>query len=216
MSISLVNKRSVMTLFSANDLDSHAVRIALADKGVSYNVVSVDCDNKPEDLLDLNPYGSVPTLVDRELVLYKANIIMEYLDERFPHPPLLPIYPVSRAKSRLLMHRIDVEWYSLAKLLLDEKTSPEKKEVVRSELCNSLMNVAAVFESTPYFLSEEFTLVDCCMAPLLWRLSQMEISLTGRQGKLLMAYAERLFSRKSFQLSLSEIESEVNEFEESF
>ena len=109
-----VAKRSIMTLYSGSvDIYSHQVRIVLAEKGVNYEVLDVDPENKPEDLADLNPYNSVPTLVDRDLVLYEAQIIMEYLDERFPHPPLMPVYPVSRARSRLMIHRIEKDWYSL-------------------------------------------------------------------------------------------------------
>ncbi|PPZ30423.1 stringent starvation protein A, partial [Escherichia coli] len=94
---------------------SHQVRIVLAEKGVSVEIEQVDMDNLPQDLIDLNPYGSVPTLVDRELTLYESGIIMEYLDERFPHPPLMPVYPVARGNSRLMMHRIENDWYSLLK-----------------------------------------------------------------------------------------------------
>ena len=106
------NKRSIMTLFSDTiDIYSHQVRIVLAEKGVGVEISYTDPTKLPEDLMELNPYGTVPTLVDRELVLYKSHIIMEYLDERFPHPPLMPVYPVSRGQSRLMMHRIEQDWY---------------------------------------------------------------------------------------------------------
>ena len=113
------NKRSVMTLFSsASDMYSHQVRIVLAEKGVSVEVELVDEKNLPAELVELTPYKSVPTLVDRELALYDSKIIMEYLDERFPHPPLMPVYPVARGNSRLMMYRIERNWYSVAEKIV--------------------------------------------------------------------------------------------------
>lgn len=200
------NKRSVMTLFSgANDLYSHQVRIVLAEKGVSVEIHDVLHDALPEDLIELNPYGSVPTLVDRELVLYESLIIMEYLDERFPHPPLMPVYPVSRGSSRLMMHRIEKDWYSLAKRILNGDNAAE----ARQELKESLLALGPVFEEYPYFMSEEFTLVDCYMAPLLWRLPEFGIELNGMGAKSIKAYMLRVFERDSFQASLTETEREL-------
>ena len=122
------NKRSVMTLYShADDMYSHQARIVLAEKGVGVDIHLVDLANLPEDLLDLNPYGTVPTLIDRELALYEASIIIEYLDERFPHPPLMPVYPVSRGRSRLMMHRIEKDWYSLAYSILEGTAEDAEK-----------------------------------------------------------------------------------------
>lgn len=129
--MAVVAKRSVMTLFSGNDVYSHQARIVLAEKGVNYEVVEVTPDNVPEDLLDLNPYGSVPTLIDRDLVLYEASIVMEYLDERFPHPPLMPVYPVTRGRSRLMMHRIQKEWYSQYEIIVNG-TEAKAKKLVRN------------------------------------------------------------------------------------
>ena len=126
------NKRSVMTLFShADDMYSHQTRIVLAEKGVGVDINYVDLANLPEDLIDLNPYGTVPTLIDRELALYEAKIIIEYLDERFPHPPLMPVYPVSRGRSRLMMHRIEHDWYSLAKIILTGSADRSTKSTSR-------------------------------------------------------------------------------------
>src|ERR1700722_17135226 len=172
----IANKRSIMTLYSgALDIYSHRVRIVLAEKGVSVEVINTDISDKDklEDLLELNPYDNSPTLVDRELVLYDANIIMEYLDERFPHPPLLPVYPVARAKSRLMIYRIDRDWYSLYKTILEGNAKTIK--TARNELKEGLLSLAPVFADAPYFLSEEFTLVDCCIAPLLWRLPSLGV-----------------------------------------
>lgn len=200
-------RRSVMTLYSGDtDLHSHRVRIVLAEKDVTVDILSVHAQNLPEDLLHLNPYSTLPTLVDRDLVLYQSNIIMEYLDERFPHPPLLPVYPVARAKSRLMMYRIEQDWYGLAEKI--EGTNKKEADSARKELFESLLKLAPVFGDTPYFLSEEFRLVDCCIIPLLWRLPKLGIELPVR-AKPLLSYAKRMFKRPSFQASLSEAEREL-------
>ncbi len=202
------NKRSVMTLFSgANDLYSHQVRIVLAEKGVSVEINQVDPDNLPEDLIDLNPYSSVPTLVDRELVLYQSQIIMEYLDERFPHPPLMPVYPVSRGSSRLMMHRIKNDWYSLVERI----ESGDNADAARKQLMESLLGIAPVFAEMPYFMSEEFSLVDCYLAPLLWRLPALGIELNGTGAKDIKSYMIRVFDRESFQASLTDSEREIRD-----
>lgn len=199
------NKRSVMTLFSgANDLYSHQVRIVLAEKGVSVEINQVTLDDLPEDLVELNPYASVPTLVDRELVLYNARIIMEYLDERFPHPPLMPVYPVSRGSSRLMMQRIENDWYTLVPRILENND-----DQARQRLLESLLTIAPVFAEYPYFMSEEFSLVDCYLAPLLWRLPELGIDLIGQGSKDIKAYMLRVFERDSFQASLTEEEREM-------
>src|SRR5579872_3948074 len=165
----VANKRSIMTLYSgAMDVFSHRVRIVLAEKGVAVEVIHLDSKEKMEDFLELNPYGTSPTLVDRDLVLYDANIIMEYLDERFPHPPLMPVYPVARAKTRLMIYRIDKEWGELVRQI--ETGKPEESEAACKELKNFLVKLAPVFANSAYFLNEDFTLVDCCIAPILWRL----------------------------------------------
>lgn len=202
------NKRSVMTLFSGPaDIYSHQVRIVLAEKGVSVEIEQVDMDNLPQDLVDLNPYGSVPTLVDRELTLYKSQIIMEYLDERFPHPPLMPVYPVARGTSRLMMHRIEQDWYSLLDTILTG--SAQDAEAARKQLREELLAIAPIFNEAPYFMSEEFSLVDCYLAPLLWRLPQMGIELSGSGAKEIKAYMNRVFERESFLASLTEVEREM-------
>jgi len=204
----VTNKRSVMTLYSgALDILSHRVRIVLAEKGVSCEVIPVEAKSKPDDLLDLNPYGTIPTLVDRELVLYDSNIIMEYLDERFPHPPLMPVYPVARARARLIIHRIDKEWSPVVRKLESPKTTDLKGAA--KELTNILLQLTPIFNATPYFLNEEFTLVDCCVAPILWRLPMWNITLPAAEGKIIMKYADRLFQRNSFQASLTEPEQEL-------
>lgn len=202
------NKRSIMTLFSDTiDIYSHQVRIVLAEKGVGFEVSFADPNNLPEDLLDLNPYGTVPTLVDRELVLYKSHIIMEYLDERFPHPPLMPVYPVSRGQSRLMMHRIENDWYSLADKIMKNEGDVA---AARNELRESLLSLAPLFAETPYFMSEEFSLMDCYLAPLLWRLPALGIELTGAGSKEVKDYMAVIFERDSFKASLTDQEKEIH------
>lgn len=203
------NKRSIMTLFSDTlDIYSHQVRIVLAEKGVGVEISYTDPSNLPEDLLDLNPYGTVPTLVDRELVLYKSHIIMEYLDERFPHPPLMPVYPVSRGQSRLMMHRIEQDWYSVAERIMRAEGDVE---AARIELREALLSLAPLFAETPYFMSEEFSLVDCYLAPLLWRLPALGIQLTGAGSKEVLSYMSRIFERASFKASLTDQEREIHD-----
>ncbi len=203
------NKRSIMTLFSdTSDIYSHQVRIVLAEKGVGVEISYTEPTNLPEDLLDLNPYGTVPTLVDRELVLYKSHIIMEYLDERFPHPPLMPVYPVSRGQSRLMMHRIEQDWYSIADRIMAKKGD---LEAARNELREALLSLAPLFAETPFFMSEEFSLVDCYLAPLLWRLPALGIQLNGAGSKEVQAYMTRIFARSSFKASLTDQEREIHD-----
>lgn len=202
------NKRSVMTLYSdASDMYSHQVRIVLAEKGVTYDIELVDPNNLPEDLLELNPYNTVPTLVDRELALYNANIIMEYLDERFPHPPLMPVYPVARGNSRLMMYRIERNWYTLVEKI--EKGNAEEADRARRQLREELLALAPVFAEYAFFMSEEFSLVDCYLAPLLWRLPVMGIDLSGPGSKEVKTYMTRVFDRDSFLASLTETEREM-------
>jgi RNA polymerase-associated protein len=198
-----------MNLFSsATCPQSHRVRVVLAEKGITVEIVDVDHSEKPEDLIDLNPYNTVPTLVDRELVLYDPRAIMEYLDERFPHPPLMPVDPVSRARTRLALYRIEQDWYGLVPALESkgEKTSSK----ARKELRDSLTSSAEVFAAKPFFLSDEFSLVDASIIPILWRIKHYRIELP-RQAKPVIDYAERMFARESFQASLSEAEQEMRE-----
>ena len=205
-------RRSSMTLFSDPMCQySHRVRIVLAEKGVTVDIEDIDPKSVTEEILEANPYGTLPTLVDRDLALYESNVVMEYLDERFPHPPLLPVYPVARAESRLWIYRIERDWC----VLIDQiKASPDgkKADVARKEFRESLVTIAGIFEEMPYFMSEEFTLVDCCLAPMLWRLPELEISLpNNRHVKPLHEYMERLFERPSFQESLTDLEREIRE-----
>ncbi|TCP92019.1 RNA polymerase-associated protein [Cricetibacter osteomyelitidis] len=193
------NKRSIMTLFSdKSDIHCHQVRIVLAEKGVAYETEAVDPQALSEDLMELNPYGTLPTLVDRDLVLFNSRIIMEYLDERFPHPPLMPVYPVARGKSRLLMMRIEQDWYPA----LAAAEQGDKKAL--KDLKEEILAIAPIFSQTPYFMSEEFSLVDCYLAPLLWRLQLLGTEFTGAGSKALKAYMTRVFERQSFSQSLGD------------
>lgn len=205
----VVTKRSSMVFFSDGACQySHRVRIVLAEKGVTVDVVEVDSSNPPEELSEYNPYNSVPTLVDRDLTLYESKIMMEYLDERFPHPPLLPVYPVARGESRLFIYRIDRDWGSLVNRIAAGKEKNLDK--LRKELRDSLVATAPIFSEKPFFMSDEFTLVDCCMAPILWRLPELGIVLPQTKAvKPLQDYMNRLFSREAFQASLSETEKEM-------
>ena len=204
-------KRSVMTFYSGPlDIYSHQVRIVLAEKAVTVDILNVDADHMPDELLELNPYHSLPTLLDRDLVLYQARIIMEYLDERFPHPPLLPVYPVARAKSRLMMHRIEHDWYGLMRLIQADPAA-KAADKARKELAESLTSLSPVFASMPYFMSEDFSLVDCCLAPFFWRLPSLGVKLPPKQAKPILAYCDRVFERDSFQVSLSEDERELRD-----
>lgn len=206
----VVAKRSSMTFYSdPADHLSHRVRIVLAEKGVAVEIHDVDPDNKPEDLASLNPYNTLPTLVDRDLVLYEANVMMEYLDERFPHPPLLPVYPVARAQSRLWINRIEKDWCALIAVIEGGKVKEAEK--ARKELIESLVAIAPIFKEMPYFMSEDFSIVDCCVAPILWRLPVYGIELPEKQAKPLLQYMERLFERESFIASLSEAEREMRD-----
>lgn len=206
----VIAKRSSMTFFSdGEDHYSHRVRIVLAEKAVTVDIIDVDPFNKPDELADVNPYNELPALLDRDLVLYEPNVMMEYLDERFPHPPLLPVYPVTRAQSRLWMHRIEKDWSPLVDIIVANKT-PESVAAASKELKESLTAVAPIFSEKPFFMSDEFTLVDCCLGPVLWRLKHFGITLPNtRQTKPLLDYMERLFSREAFQESLSEQEREM-------
>lgn len=206
------NKRSVMTLYSgATDPYSHRVRIVLAEKGVTVDILDVDRSSKTkEELNQLNPYGTVPLLMDRELVIFQSEVIMEYLDERFPHPPLMPVYPIARARSRLMIYRLNRDWYALMDKILSCSDEGETSAVLQAkkDLKDSITSIAPVFAEMPFFLSEEFSLVDCCIAPILWRLPLLGVELPI-QAKPVLVYAERLFKRESFLASLTEAEAAI-------
>ncbi|MGZ4959625.1 MAG: glutathione S-transferase N-terminal domain-containing protein [Methylomonas sp.] len=196
-----------MILFSSPTcIMSHCARLVVHEKGVPADIEFFDPNEPPEDLLELNPNGSSPTFIERDLVLYDARIIMEYLDERFPHPALHQMDPASRANARMLIKRIDQDWYPMLEevQLNGDKKAAKAKKILKE----SLMSAAPVFEATPYFMSEEYSLIDCAMAPFLWRLPGIGIDITSL-GRGITAYANRLFSRKAFQDSLSSQEKDM-------
>jgi RNA polymerase-associated protein len=200
-----------MTLYSdPASIDSHRARIVLAEKGIVIDIISVQDDDLPEDLLDLNPYHSTPTLLDRDLVLYDSRVIMEYIDERFPHPPLMPVDPVSRAQVRLALYRVEKDWYTMAEQC---KKATDRKQIAqtRKVLQESLLSSAEVFAARRYFLSDEFSLVDASVAPLLWRLPVYGIELNGNGAQPIRKYMDGIFARRSFRGSLTEAEMEMRQ-----
>ncbi len=197
-----------MVLFSsADDIWSHRTRIVLAEKNVPVDLVEIGPGSRyPEDLIDLNPYQSLPTLVDRELVLYDSRVIFEYLEERYPHPPLMPPDPVARAQVRLALFRFERDWYPLAALLAPtpaaaDSRGTEARERARRELRELVLQNAALFKSQRFVLGDECSILDVTLAPILWRLPQFGIELTG-EAESLMRYAQRLFARPAFRASL--------------
>lgn len=206
----VVTKRSSMTYFSdPKDHYSHRVRIVLAEKGVTVDLVDADSANVPAEVSEINPYSTLPTLVDRELTLFETSVMMEYLDERFPHPPLLPVYPVARAESRQFIYRIERDWCPLVRTIASGKNK-EAVATAAKDLKDSLVSIAPIFAEKPFFMSDEFTLVDCCLAPILWRLEHYDIKLPRtRQVMPLLEYMDRMFNRESFKESLTELEREM-------
>ena len=197
-----VRGRSTMALYSSEtSLDCHRVRFVLAEKGINVEIVNISEDESAAaDLAELNPYNEAPTLVDRDLVLYDGSVINDYLDERYPHPPLMPVDPVSRAQLRLVHHRILKDWYSLAREI--EILTGKKAEQAAKQLKEGIIAANELFQMSEYVLSDELSLVDCTLGPLLWRLTHYGVKL-GKPGASVEAYAHRIFSRISFKASLT-------------
>ena len=203
------NRRSMMGLFSGNTcIRSHQVRFVLREKGITTDIQNVDGKKIPEDLIALNPYASIPTLTDRELVIYDSGVIIEYLDERYPHPPLMPVSPVDRAKIRLALVSLEADIVSTA-IELDASLGSRNENSLRKKLKSMLNASLDLFSSNMYFLNDELTVIDCVLAPILWRLEYFGISL-GKEQKAITDYMERVFSRETFQNSLSEDEEEMH------
>ena len=196
-----------MTLYSdPNSAQSHRVRIVLGEKDLIFNVEDILNSQNNEDLIALNPNNTTPTFVDRNLVLYESRVIMEYLDERFPHPPLMPVDPVIRAKTRMVLHYIEKDLYGL---LDNIKSSGEKKSTTaKLKLKENLMLSLDFIQGKKFFLSDDFSIIDCSMAPILWRLPEYGIELP-KSAKPILKYADRLFKRTSFVENLSEQEEEM-------
>jgi RNA polymerase-associated protein len=197
----------MMTLFSrGDDPHCHRVRIVVAVKGVEVRAVEADPARPPEDLIDLNPYQTVPTLVDRDLVVYEAGIICEYLDERFPSPSLMPGDPAGKAQARVALHRIDHDWYSLVPAL--ESGERRERERRRRMLAESLVAAEPLFRLRPWFLSDQFSQLDAAVAPILWRLPRWGIELP-ETAQAIERYVKRVFAHPAFRASLSPAERDM-------
>ena len=202
-----VRMRNSLTLFSAkDDVQCHRVRLVLAAKGVSYDFIPVDGYRLPEDLIDLNPYATVPTLVERELVLYSASVVSEYLDERYPHPSLMPIDPLSRARLRLAIMRVEQDWVPLVQQI--RTGSKSQVDTARRRLNDFLIASIMLFKASKFFLNSELSLADCVVAPIIWRLHGLNVELPREGGRLIEDYGNRIFRHPSFQRSLTEQEKQ--------
>ena len=209
--MSLLSNRSAMVLFH-DDIGhrSQKVRIVIAEKGITCNLEVLSNDDLPKEILEINPNGHLPLLVDRELSLYHSGLIVEYLDERFPHPPLLPVYPVARANCRELMLRIDREWCPLVDSIISGKLTKANEKKTKEELIQELATISPIFKEFPFFMNEDFTLVDCYLAPIMWRLTSMGINLPyNKQLKPLLDYQNKIFERPGFIDSLTTIEKDL-------
>ncbi len=204
-----VRMRNTLTLFSANDdVLCHRVRLVLAAKGVTYDLVPVNVQNPPEDLIDLNPYQSVPTLVERELVLYAASVVSEYLDERYPHPPLMPVDPLSRARLRLAMLRIEHDWVPQVQAI--QLGNKSQAEAGRKRLKELVAQSVPLFKASKFFLNPEMSLADCAVAPIIWRLQSLGVGLP-KDGKAIEDYGNRIFRSPGFIRSLTDQEKKLRE-----
>ena len=197
----------MMTLYSrGDDPHCHRVRIVLAAKGLEARIVEIDPARPPEDLIDLNPLQSVPTLVDRDLVVYGAGIISEYLDERFPVPALLPGDPAGRAQARVALHRIEQDWYALVPLL----EGGEKRDETRARrlMLEAVLAAEPLFRIKSWFLSDHFSLLDAAVAPVLWRLPRWRVAVPAGTAPI-ERYCQRVFAHPAFRASLSEAERDM-------
>jgi len=191
----------MMTLYSGTTCPfSQRCRNVLYEKGMDFQIVDVDLHNKPEDLAVMNPYNQVPVLVERDLMLYESNIINEYIDDRFPHPQLMPADPVMRARARLFLFRFEHELFTHVETL--EKGNQRFVDKARVSIRDNLAQIAPVFTKQKYMLGDEFSMLDVAIVPLLWRLDYYDIQLP-KQAAPIMKYAERLFSRPAFIDSLT-------------
>lgn len=193
----------MMTLYSGTSCPfSHRCRIVLYEKGMDFTINDVDVQNKPEDLSVMNPYNEVPVLVERELVLYESNIINEYIDERFPHPQLMPADPIMRGRARLMLFNFERELFCHVRVLEDSSNTKRELEKARVTVRDNLGQLAPVFIKQRFMLGEEFSMLDVAIAPLLWRLEHYGVEVSKPMAPILK-YAERLFSRQAFIDSLT-------------
>ena len=208
--VSLSNRTSMALFSDPMDHYSHRVRIVMEEKGVTSEIIDTDANNLSDEILEVSPYAELPVLVDRDVCLYDSLILMEYLDERFPHPPLLPVYPVSRAHIRLFIQRIEKYWSMIFDELVQGNQTEAKAKKLRTELKSQIMGMSQILKEKPYFMSDEFSLVDCCIAPILWRLPLIGIELQkDSKTKPIYEYMQRVFTKPCFINSLSELEREI-------
>ena len=208
--VSLSNRTSMALFSDPLDHYSHRVRIVMAEKGVTGEIIDSDLDSLSNELLEVSPYSELPVLVDRDVCLYDSVVLMEYLDERFPHPPLLPVYPVSRAEIRLFIQRIQKDWCEMFDNLVSAKLSDSELKKTRQEFKSQIIALSPILKEKPFFMSEDFSLVDCCIAPILWRLPLIGIELQkDTKTKPIYAYMQRIFTKPCFINSLSELEREI-------
>ena len=200
-----------MILYSdKDDHYSHRVRIVLAEKDIACEIRETSNEEAPDEVLAINPYHTLPILADRDLGLYDAGVMLEYLDERFPHPPLLPVYPVSRAHIRLFIQRIEKDWCEIFDELIQGNQTEAKAKKLRTELKSQILGMSQILKEKPYFMSDEFSLVDCCIAPILWRLPLIDIELQkDSKTKPIYEYMQRVFTKPCFINSLSELERDI-------
>ena len=206
-----LNKRTSMALFSdPSDHYCQRVRIVLEEKGISSEIIDTDKNNINAEILEVSPYSSLPVLVDRDVALYDSVTLMEYLDERFPHPPLLPVYPVARANIRLYIKRIANDWCTIFDRLVDEKLKQAEEKKLKKQLKALIVAANPIFKEKPFFMNEEFSLVDCCIAPILWRLPQDGIEIPNdAKNKPVNEYMKKVFTRDAFIRRLTELEREI-------
>ena len=208
--VSLSNRTSMALFSDPMDHYSHRVRIVMEEKGVTSEIIDSDANNLSQEILEVSPYAELPVLVDRDVCLYDSLILMEYLDERFPHPPLLPVYPVSRAQIRLFIQRIEKDWCGIFDELIDGNLAEAKAKNLRTELKSQILGMSLILKEKPYFMSDEFSLVDCCIAPILWRLPLIKIELQkDAKTKPIYEYMQRVFTKQCFINSLSELERDI-------
>ena len=206
-----LNRRTSMALFS-DPLDhySHRVRIVMQEKGVAAELINSDVNNLSKEVIEISPYATLPVLIDRDVCLYDSVILMEYLDERFPHPPLLPVYPVARAHMRLFIQRIEEDWCTLFDKLLEDNLKDSEKKKIRQDFRSHLIGTISILKEKPYFMSDDFSLVDCCIAPILWRLPLVGIEIKEEaKTRPLHEYMKLILTRPAFLDSLSDEERDI-------
>ena len=200
--MSAQNKRSTMTLYvSPNDIFCHKIKIALAEKDIIVDIIDVNKENKIKELYELNPYGKVPTLLTKDLIIYENDIIFEYLEERFPYPPLLFVFPLKRAHARMLSKKIDNEWIPIIISALNPKSNSKIQEDNKKVLLKILFSLTPILKRQPYLLGDHFSIIDCSLAAILYLLPQLNIRLPEKAVSLIK-YTSRIFKRESFKKSI--------------